>query len=259
VLASLLALRKQGQPDEVILVDNASDEDIQAVARIAQLPLRVLHLPQHQSLGAAFNAGIDTAAHDTILLLHSDALIESNPGVAVRWLQRHKKVGIIGARLFPEGDEPRTLLQLGYKTDRGRMNPHPVAEKKWDTWRKPVGMEAVGTACMLIRRTDLRFDERYWFRLEDVDFCHQYAQHSLGIVTIPDLRATHLLDGGLKQRQMVPEWAARQIASQLLYHERWCSDAPLAKHPRQPGVRGDIARNYYQQAAPRLTGTPATA
>jgi GT2 family glycosyltransferase len=253
-----LALRKQGQPDEVILVDNASDEDVQGVARVAQLPLRVLRLPEHQSLGTALNAGIDAAAHDAILLLHADAMIESDPGVAVNWLQRHSKVGVVAARLFPQGDDPRPLLQLGYKTDRSRINPHPVAEKKWDTWRKPIAVEAVGTACTLIRRTDVRFDERYWFRLEDVDFCHQYAQHGWEIVTTPDLRATHLVDGGLKERQRSLEWAARQVASQLLYHERWCSDAPLTKHPPQAGVRGDVARDYYQQAALRLIGTPAT-
>jgi GT2 family glycosyltransferase len=239
----------------VILVDNASNDDLGGIARLAQIPLRLIRLPEHQSLAAAFNVGIDAASHEMLLLLHSDVVVESDPGLAAVWMEHQPGVGIAGARLFEQGNEPRRLLQLGYQMDRGRINPHPVAEKKWDTWREPVPVAALSTACVMLRRTAARFDERYWFRLEDVDFCHQYAQQGWEIVSLPNLRATHLEDGGLKQRAVDPAWAARQLASQLLYHERWCSDAPIAQHPQQPVVRGEQANAYHQQAELRMIGS----
>src|ERR1051326_5207716 len=59
LLGTLLALRKCARPGEVVLVDNASDADLSNVAALSQLPIRCQHLSEHQSLGAAFNAGLD--------------------------------------------------------------------------------------------------------------------------------------------------------------------------------------------------------
>jgi GT2 family glycosyltransferase len=254
LLAALLALRARAQPDEVLLIDNGSATDLGPIAKLSQLPIRVLRMPEHHSLGAALNAGIDAAAHDAILLLHGDTLLGSDPRLALTALDEQGDLGIVGGKLFRAGDDPRPLLQIGYQVSRGRINPQPIAELTWDVYHEPLAVAAVSAACMLLRRTEVRFDERYWFRLEDVDFCHQYAQRGWKVMMLPCLQAIHLENGGVRERMAESDWAARHLASYLLYHERWCSDVELEDHPRQPAVRGAPAIEYLQSRANVLAG-----
>lgn len=246
LLGALLALRRHARPSEVLLIDNASDADLSGVARLSQLPIRHLRLPQHRALGAAFNAGLEAAAHDYVLLLHDDAILDSDPAVGVTFLARHPDVGIVGGKLLQDGPPPRLVLHAGYDVGVNRLVPATVGWRRPDCYRDVADVAAVSAACMTVRRSEIRFDERYWFRLEDVDLCYQYAQRGYRVVFLPDLTAIHLVNGGAQERAADPVWAARQLASQFLYHERWCSDCPLADHPRQDAVRGAAALAYLQ-------------
>jgi len=250
LLAAFFALRANAKDvDEVILIDNGSATDLTPIARMSQLPIRIVRLLEHQSFGAAINAGIETARNDLILLLHSDTLIASDPALAAHYLTRHPDIGVIGGKLFAAGQERGLVLHAGYEARPGRIAPHPLGDRVWDVFHEPRSVDAVSSACMMIRRVGLHADERYWFRFEDIDLCYQYLQHSLKVVLHPALTAHHLDNGGVRERLIEPEWAARRVASDLLYHERWCSGLPLAEHPRQPAVRGDEARQHLHRAS----------
>jgi GT2 family glycosyltransferase len=248
LLNTLVALRQRAHPREVLVVDNASSSDLRAVLALSQLPIRHVRLSEHhQSLGAAYNTGIDAAASDNILLMHCDVLLETDPGIGVEFLDEHPDVGIVGAKLFAYEAPPRRLLHAGFSVARGRIGPTQIGRYQWDRFHEIADVAAVSDACMLLRRTELRFDERFWFRLQDVDLCHQYRQHGYRVAFLPDVQAVHVENGGVIERSADLTWAARQLASQLLYHERWCSDAALDVHPRQIAVRGAAAVEYLQK------------
>lgn len=244
LLAALAALRLHARPAETLVVDNGSTVQLNGVIALSQTPARLIRLNEHQSLGAAYNAAIDAAANDVVMLIHSDLLLESDPAPVVSWFAQSATVGVAGGKLLEPGDEPRRITQAGYAAGRGRINPQPIAERAWDTFHAPRDVIAVSTACMIVRRTDVRFDERYWFCLEDVDLCHQYAQRGLETWFVPTLTATHLERGGARERASDPIWAQRRIISHMLYQERWCSTDRLDTHPRQPAVRGEAAAAY---------------
>lgn len=236
LLQTLLALRKHGQPSEVLVVDNASGSDLSGIIKVAQLPSRHRRLPDHRSLGAAFNVGLDMVESDLILLLHGDVLIETDPEAGVEFLDRQPDVGIVGGKLFQNTAPPRRVLHAGYNVGRGRVSPRSIGHLEWDRFHDSADVAAVSDACMMVRRTELRFDERYWFRLEDVDLCYQYQQRGYRVVVLPTLQAIHLESGGMSERREDLDWAARQIATRWLYHERWCSDLPLDQHPLQLAI-----------------------
>jgi GT2 family glycosyltransferase len=256
LLAALLHIRRYARPGEVLLVDNASTVELGRVAALAQQPVHRLRLTEHGSLGAALNAGIDAAAHDLVLLMHGDVLLQTDPVATVDWLERHSEIGIVGGHLLAEGPGQGRIVHAGYAMQRGRVAPKRLSN--WVPGESPTPTEAVAAvndACMLLRRTDIRFDERYWFTLEDVDLCHQYRQRGYGVVSSANLQAHDPSMGGAREKGADLTWMARGLASHLLYHERWCSDLPLDQHPRQPAVRGAAAAEYLRDVDRRLTST----
>src|SRR5579859_7769715 len=200
LLATLLALRRHSQPAEVLLVDNASTTDLAGVAALSQLPVRVLRSAEHQSLGAAYNLGLDTAATDTVLLLHSDAVLQGDPALGLEVFHRYPDVGVIGAKLLHPAPTPRRVLHAGYECGAGRLGPTSIGRFQPDHFGSMTDVAAVSDACMLVRRASIRFDERYWFRLGDVDLCHQYAQSGQRVVCLPSLEAVHGENAGAQER-----------------------------------------------------------
>jgi GT2 family glycosyltransferase len=247
LLGGLLALRAHARPREVLLVDNASTADLSGAIRLAQLPVRLLRLPEPRSPGAAFNAGLDIAAGDHVLLLRGDVLLEGDPRAAVALLERHADIGVVGAKLLEDGPAPRRVLHAGYDVGRGRLHPAVIGWRGQDHFHDPVDVAAMSDACMVVRRTEVRFDERLGARLADVDLCFQYGQRGYRVVFLPALQAAQRV-GGAKVPADDLAWAARQLAAQFLYHERWCSELALEAHPRQVAVRGEAALAFLRQA-----------
>jgi GT2 family glycosyltransferase len=260
LLEVLLAIRQRCQAGEVLVIDNASSADLRGVLALAQLPnARLIRLEEHSSLACVLNVGVDSATHDFVLLLHGDVVLTSNPSGAVELLHQQPELGVIGGKLFARGGQPRRLLHAGYLIGRGRVGVQTRGFLEWDRYAAMQEVAAVSSACMLLRRTDVRFDERYWFCLEDVDICLQYAQRGFGVVFVPELQAIDLQAAGLQQRHSDVEWASRELNSHLLHHERWCSDRPLDEWPRQVGVRGLAAKEYLEGVSRRFpleTGLP---
>jgi N-acetylglucosaminyl-diphospho-decaprenol L-rhamnosyltransferase len=247
LLVTLLSLRKHAHPAEVVVVDNASSDDLAGVIRLAQLPIRHLRLARHSSLGAAFNAGLDTVGNETVLLLHADVTLDSDPGTAVAHLRQQPDIGIIGGKLYENTPPPRRLSSAGYALDEpGRIAPRAIGRGEWDWRTTDCDVDAVTDACMVVRVTTIRFDERFWFRLQDVDLCLRYRQVGYRVRFCPGLAAIHLARGSHDTRRATPQWAARQLAGQWLYHQRWCSDLPLAGHAEQRAIRGEEAEEYFR-------------
>lgn len=246
LLAALAALSVHAKPAEILVIDNGSSANLSSIVALSRTQARIIRFDDHRSFGAASNAGIDAAAHEVVLLIHSDVLLESDPQPTLNRFTSDQTLGVVGGKLFQPGNEPRRVAHTGYKTSRGRINPRLTSQSKWDTFHEQRDVAAVSTACMGLRRLDIRFDERYWFCLEDVDLCHQYSQQGMQILFSPEMTALHLEHGGVNDRRKEAIWAHRFIASRLLYHDRWSSMHSLAQHPLQPAVRGEEARIYLE-------------
>jgi hypothetical protein len=231
----------------VLLVGPGAGAELERLASVAQLSVRRITLPEPCSLGAAYNIGLDHAAFDLVLLLHR-VVLESDPGVACDYMREYGDVGVTGGKLFKAGPRPRRIWNAGYEVSRGRVAIHAVGRDDWDQFHETRDVDAVSGACMLVRRTDLRFDERYWDRLEDVDFCFQHRQRGFRVSFLPELCGIRLVPTVRKETPADLILDARRLGGQWLYHRRWCSDTALSDHPWQVAVRGEEARQFLLNA-----------
>lgn len=173
---ALAALREQPWTfEEVMLVDNASDDESIAVARALCPDLRVVQLARNEGPGAARNAGFAAASCDLILFQDNDIRLEEKAVEALlHHLNEHRSALAVAPRVVYEN--ARHIVQfdsadchfLGLMATRHADAPVATAD------RQAVCTTSLVTACFLIDRQRWRggplFDETLGFNLEDHDF-----------------------------------------------------------------------------------------
>jgi GT2 family glycosyltransferase/glycosyltransferase involved in cell wall biosynthesis len=164
---------------EVIVVDNGSTDGTQEYFnRGTGLPITVRYVRNEENLGfaRANNMGAALAAHDYLLLLNNDTLVQ--PG----WLEQmvalaesDASIGIVGIKqLFPYTN---TIHHTGIMfTAGGRpLHIYPHAEATLPHVNKQREYQAVNGACLLIARRLYEecggLDENYRNGYEDIDLC----------------------------------------------------------------------------------------
>ncbi len=192
---------------QVIIVDNASSDGSAEMVETC-FPLYTL-IRNQKNLGfaCANNQGIRFAKGEFILLLNSDAFLTAEAlQVLIDYAVQHNKVGICGPQLINSDGtwqrsyglipSPRSAIldALGFTSLR-----HVVFKALWkltgDYWR-PKSVEYVDGACLLIRRAVIEqigvLDERFFFFVEDADFCHRAWQRGWKVAYVPKSRVLHL-------------------------------------------------------------------
>src|SRR5690606_29088553 len=173
-------------PGEIVVVDNASTDDVSGLVRGRFPGVRLIEAGANLGFARGVNLGIRNSSSDYVLLLNPDTTVP--PGAIDRLvaaLQQAPDVGAIGPRLV----DGTGRAELSF----GRMYS-PVSELRRKVW---LGMQARGVpfvqaaieratsrerdvewvsgACLLVRRSAGEgvgwLDERYFLYAEDVDFC----------------------------------------------------------------------------------------
>lgn len=221
----LLSLKKgpPSRPHEIIVVDNASQDD--SVAAALKIPgVRVLEMGHNAGFSAANNAGIRASQGDLLLLLNSDTLVP--PGALdtlIAKLEEAPDTGVAGPRLVDA--EGRPELSFGRMISPWNELRQKFRGEAWiarETAREQF-VDWVSGACLLVRRDDAEavdlLDERFFLYTEDVDFCHAIRKQ-LGrqVLFTPAATITHLRG---RSRAAMPE-ASRKLyrASQLAFYEK---------------------------------------
>lgn len=173
---------------EVIVIDNASlDGCHQQLAR--EFP-GVLFIQSMENLGfaAANNAAAQRARGDVLLFLNPDTKVQS--GALDRMYAQFRNlsdVGVLGCRLLnTDGSLQTSCVQalptvLNQVLDADLLRRWMPRARFWGTSalfresRKPVEVEAVSGACMMIRRAVFHsvggFSRAYFMYGEDLDLC----------------------------------------------------------------------------------------
>ena len=198
VLSSADALSK-----EIHVVDNGSTDETASVLPAA-FP-EVHYYGMERNVG--FARGVNLAAHAAkgafFLLLNSDARLEPDAlRLAVDWMRANPARGIAGAQLFyPDGKKqnsianfPSLATELLNKFLLRMLWPERFPGKEQE-YREPVEVESVIGAFFLVRREvweQLRgMDERFFFFLEETDFCLRARQAGFSTMHLPQVRVWH--------------------------------------------------------------------
>ncbi len=127
------------QPDEVIVVDDGS-EDATASAVIHKFPRHiVVRLPKSQGFSVAANHGVAKASGNLVLLLNSDTEVDPSSISAIHEaFERNSDLGIAGAALrYPDGSPQWS----GGKSPSlcGALLSPPGSRRSWPACRAGVG------------------------------------------------------------------------------------------------------------------------
>ena len=236
----LRSLRAAGVPStQVIVVDNASDDDSVAMLRDGFPEAELIVNQENAGYARANNQAILRGRGRYFFILNNDtALAEGALPALVRFMDDHPGAGMAGGRLMdPNGSTQFSyypvalpslaslaadLFWLNRLPFRNRIGRGKLA-RRWNP-TEPYKMEQIPGACMLARREALEkvglFDEGYRFWYEDVDLCARFLRAGWEIWYVPDARIFH--QGGASTRLLhVSTRSLMRFRGLVRYAERY--------------------------------------
>lgn len=197
-----------GTSAEVLVVNVGDDRDVEAVARAARMPVRVLPVG-NRGFGAAVNAAATAARGEILVFTNDDAVVSDEvvsaladavlcdradvalPGVVDR---NGRRQGVVQALPTPG----RLLVEWALLPDR----PVPGLARALavEKWRCPEGPEPVtaGSAVTVAVRTEVLrttpMPEHYFLYWEELEWFWWLRERGCRVALFPDVTVVH--DGG---------------------------------------------------------------
>ena len=192
---------------EIILVDNASQDDTLDLVRRHYPAVRVIQNQQNRGFGAAVNQASHAAQGRYFLLLNPDTIVQ--PGaidLLVAQLDTQPQAGLAAPRtLNPDGSLrtnhwpfQRFQIMLLNQLLQGPLR------RFWRFFRRPTlrlhenhvqFAESLSGAALLIHAALYRalggLDERFFMYFEDMDFCYRAHQAGRPALYVPQAVVTH--------------------------------------------------------------------
>lgn len=196
---------------EVVVVDNGSTDETEAAVK-ALFPEVIYHYsPRNLGFARANNLGAAMTTGEWVLLLNSDARLKKDSLVhALRYVRAHPECGVLGAQLLNAdgtrqnsiANTPSLASELLNKSVLRRLFPgrYPGKERRF---ARPTEVDSVIGAFLLTPRCIWEavggLDERYFFFLEETDYCLQVARRGWAVVHHSDVEVWHGLGGSARK------------------------------------------------------------
>jgi len=206
VLSSSNAVTK-----DIQVVDNGSTDETPAALPAAFPQIRYLRQERNLGFARAVNLAAREAHGEFLLLLNSDARIAPDALLlAVNWMRVNPRCAVAGAQLFfADGRKqnsianfPSLATELLNKFLLRKLWPQRFPGKEQE-FREPVEVESVIGAFFLVRRAVWEqlggMDERFFFFLEETDFCLRARLAGFTTVHLPQVRVWHTQGQTAKQ------------------------------------------------------------
>lgn len=216
---------------EVMVIDNASDDDTADFVRERFPSVRVLRNESNVGFSAAVNLGLGAGNSPFVLLLNPDTSISPQTiGLMLQYMKSHSKCGISGGRLLNDDGSaqqsvslfPTPLRILSESLFVGKFRGKKTAPKD------PCKVEAVVGACLMVRREMVcdigGLDESFFLYSEEVDWCLRARLYGWDIVHLPEATVRH----GLSRSSV----GAPGMAFTALYRSK---SIYMEKHFSRPG------------------------
>lgn len=212
-LQNLLASTRR--PLDVVVFDNASDDDTLARLQPFAGRVRVIAHPTNLGFGQGHNRALTDAAGDYFLLLNPD--IELPPGGLDRLanhLEEHPECGAVAPLL----DEAFSDGPVGFSR---RYPGQRYAPKSFR--QLPGEVAFLQGACLLVRAALFReiggFDPRYFLYAEDLDLSLEVRKRGWTLAYAAGLVVRHL-GGHSEQGRPAASVAARKYAGLIVFYRK---------------------------------------
>ncbi len=192
--ASLMPLGR-----EIIIIDNASTDGTEEFVKNACPHARYVRNDRNAGFAVAVNQGARVAAGRYVLLLNSDTrLIEGEVAKMVAAAEDIPDLGLMGPQLvYGDLSLQRSVAAVPGLTGEVLPGSSRVAHAAPAGSTGPArDVESLIGAAIMIRKNafdDLHgFDERFFFFLEETDFCLRARRKGYRVVFFPGARVIHL-------------------------------------------------------------------
>lgn len=210
---SSLYQHTRNQQSEVIVVDNASRDGTPEMVAAEFSQVRLVRRSANGGYARAVNQGFALAQGTVILVLNPDAELTADILTPMRsYLIGHPKIGILAPKLT-NGDGS---LQLSCRAFPGfsaaLFNRYSLLTRLFPSNRFSArylmsafdhstiaDVDWVSGACWLLPRTVYEeigpLDERYFWSIEDVDYCQRVHRAGKRVVYYPEVSLVHHIGG----------------------------------------------------------------
>jgi GT2 family glycosyltransferase len=227
----------QGVDLEVILVDNASTDRSERMAKKMFPQIKLIQMGENRGYSAGCNAGIREAKGEFVLILNPDTVVL--PGALERLLEfarDNPRAGIIGpqmigfdgkvqmsCRRFPSYE---TGLFRGTFLERLMPKSRTLSRYLLSGWdhSTPREVDWVSGAAMLLRREFLKeaglFDETFYMYCEDIDMGMRAREFGWKVMYCPYARIMHRI-GGSSDKKVIPMLVKFHLSHYLFFRKHW--------------------------------------
>ncbi len=201
-----------------VVVDNASFDGTVEAIRAAFPAVHIIEHRRNLGFAAAVNRGLEALpGAEVIALLNPDAeLLDAGLLAAAAHLESNPSVGVLGGRILnPDGTiQPSARAFPSHRN--ALFNRHSLLTRLFprNPWSRRYLMsdwnhddirpvDWVSGAFMLIHRRAIdavgRFDDAYFFSIEDVDFCRRVHDAGLQVLYFPHATVRHHVGGSSRR------------------------------------------------------------
>jgi GT2 family glycosyltransferase len=200
------------EPQQVILVDNASTDGSQVGLESAYPAVEIIQNARNVGFARAVNQGLRAAKEELILILNPDVVLSPS---AVPWLLdfmgTHPEAAVAGPRLLnadgtvqasARRDPSAWTALFGRSAPLTRLFPrNSLSQRELPALSvegmAPVAVDWLCGACLVVRRTAWEqvglLDERFFLFWEDADWCRRFRGDGWGVYYVPMACGTHFV------------------------------------------------------------------
>ena len=204
-LGSVISQSERAQP-EIIVVDNASDDDSLGMLRRDFPPVMVVKNEENLGFARAVNQGLRLSKSRHVVLLNPDSVVlDQALDQMVGFLDSHPCVGAVGPRIICSNGEPDyahspkrfptlwdDLLKIARIRPRGYYRPDLSDPSLLEDGQV---VDALPGTCLMARRETIaqvgEFDEQFFLFGEDVDWCLRLWHAGWEVRWWPRVTVTH--------------------------------------------------------------------
>jgi GT2 family glycosyltransferase/glycosyltransferase involved in cell wall biosynthesis len=244
LLAVRSVLASRAPFSQVIVVDNAADDECRSALREVVDEITFVSAGGNTGFSAGVNLGIRRALADGathVMLVNSDVVLPVRTLDALLGALRADGTRGVAAPVIVDRQTPGTVLSAGmrYSERSGRMRHHLAGASTRQAVASWEPVAGVSGCAMLIAREVLDavglLPEQYFFSFEDLAFCLDAREHGFDVGVVGDAVAYH--EGG----RTIGATSTRRLYFAARNHLLLSSTRPggrLARHLRATAVVG---------------------
>lgn len=204
------SLRASSVPPQVVVVDNASEDDTAVIVARDYPEVELLRLAANAGFGVGNNVGIARAVElgmDAVFLLNQDAWVEETTLAQLGgFLASHPAYGVVSPLHCSPGPD-----SVDRKTLTWYLTPHAadyLSDACTGRTRPHYDIRGINAAAWLVRTEVFRrvggFDPLFFMYGEDDDLIERLALHRVRFALLPSARVVHLRESPRPRRARPP-------------------------------------------------------